>query len=164
MALRRKQLTAENAQIRLENMCARSEHCEYELRDKLRTWGVGTQDAEKILETLHKARYYDDSRFAEAFVRDKLLYNHWGRRKIIIGLKAKRIDGQIIEEALATIEEDVYKRILKGLMKAKARSLKEGNTFEGRTKLYRFALARGFESALIGSLLKSGVLFEEQED
>ena len=96
MALRRKQLTAENAQIRLENMCRR--------------------------------------------------------------------DCSINEEALDTIEEDVYKRILKGLMKAKARSLKEGNTFEGRTKLYRFALARGFESSLIAPILNSGELFEERGD
>ena len=36
MALQRKQISAENALMRLEDLCARSEHCEYELREKLR--------------------------------------------------------------------------------------------------------------------------------
>lgn len=161
MRLQKRQITPENALMRLENLCARSEHCEYELKEKLRTWGVGSDDSEKILTTLAKARFYDDNRFAEAFVRDKLLYNRWGRRKIVMALRAKRIDSHVIETALDTIDEDEYHSILKALLKAKARNLKEGNSYEGRTKLYRFALARGFESGLIAPLLRSGVIFSD---
>lgn len=160
MAFQRKQITAENAQMRLENMCARSEHCEYELREKLRSWNVASKDAEAILSSMRKARFYDDERFAEAFVRDKLVYNRWGRRRIAIGLRSKRIDDNIIEDALATIDEDDYEEILRNLMIAKARTIKEGNTYEGRTKLYRFAMTRGFESALISKLIREG-LFPE---
>lgn len=160
MAFQRKRITAENAQMRLENMCARSEHCEYELREKLRGWNVTPSDADAILASMRKARFYDDERFAEAFVRDKLLYNRWGKRRISIGLRSKRIDSNIIEDSLATIDDDEYEDILRNLLKAKARTIKEGNTYEGRTKLYRFALARGFESSLISNLIREG-LFPE---
>ena len=85
MALQRKQISAENALMRLEDLCARSEHCEYELREKLRQWNVPAGDATGVLATLRKARFYDNRRFAEAFVRDKLIYNRWGKRKIFIG-------------------------------------------------------------------------------
>lgn len=181
MALQRRPITAENALMRLETLCARSEHCESELREKLRNWKVSPGDTEKILHELRQNRYYDDNRFAEAFVRDKLLYNRWGRRKIAVALIAKRIDRSIITSALDTIDTDTYTDILRALLKAKARTLSatlEGSNdiststdnedgdshngslglgampFEIRTKLYRFALSRGFESSLIATLLR----------
>ena len=149
MALQRKQISAENALMRLEDLCARSEHCEYELREKLRQWNVPAGDATGVLATLRKARFYDNRRFAEAFVRDKLIYNRWGKRKISLGLRAKRIDSDIIADALDTIDDE-----------DKARAIKEGDTFEGRTKLYRFAITRGFESSLASKLIRQG-LFPE---
>ena len=148
MALQRKQISAENALMRLEDLCARSEHCEYELREKLRQWNVPAGDATGVLATLRKARFYDNRRFAEAFVRDKLIYNRWGKRKISLGLRAKRIDSDIIADALDTIDEEDYEEILHSLLTAKARAIKGGDTFEGRTKIYRFGLTSGLESSL----------------
>ncbi len=160
MALQRKQISAENALMRLEDLCARSEHCEYELREKLRQWNVPAGDATGVLATLRKARFYDNRRFAEAFVRDKLIYNRWGKRKISLGLRAKRIDSDIIADALDTIDDEDYEEILHSLLTAKARAIKEGDKIEGRTKLYRFAITRGFESSLASKLIRQG-LFPE---
>ena len=138
MALQRKQISAENALMRLEDLCARSEHCEYELREKLRQWNVPAGDATGVLATLRKARFYDNRRFAEAFVRDKLIYNRWGKRKISLGLRAKRIDSDIIADALDTIDDEDYEEILHS----------------------RFAITRGFESSLASKLIRQG-LFPE---
>ena len=88
MAFTRKQISKDNARMRLENMCARSEHCEWELKEKLKRWMISSADAEEILMVLRKGRFYDDRRFASAYVRDKMLYNRWGRRKIVYGLMA----------------------------------------------------------------------------
>lgn len=164
MGFQRKQLSAENALIRLETLCARSEHCEWELREKLRGWGIAGVEAVKILDFLHKARYYDDERFARAFARDKLLYNRWGKRKIVMALKTKRVADSAIDMALDDIDENQYIGLLTDLMKAKAKTIKEGNTYEGRTKLYRAALARGFESHLVASVLRADDLWTEIKD
>lgn len=154
MAFQRKQISAENALMRLEALCARSEHCEWELREKLRGWNVAVSEVEGILASLAKHRFYDDERFARAYVRDKLLYNHWGRRKISLGLYAKRIARDTIEDALDEIDAEVYEEILLAFLQSKVRSVKEGNTYEGRTKLYRAAVARGFEPEMAAKSIK----------
>jgi len=156
MALQRKHISAANALARLEDLCARSERCGWELREKLRRWGIGNEDSEKILAHLRAGRYYDDSRFAEAFVRDKLLYSRWGRRKIRLGLMARRIDEVVAEEALAGIDDEEYRQILLTLAKAKARRVKDADTYEGRVGVFRFLISRGFEPGLVSEVMRSG--------
>lgn len=151
-----KPTTAAQALARLEELCARAEHCQSELRDKLRAWGIPPGDAEKVMASLRQHKFVDDARYASAYVHDKFTYQKWGRRKIAQGLMAKRIARDEISEALAEIDADVYLSALTALLKAKLRadpSLLD--TYEGRARLYRFALQRGFESPLISSALKS---------
>ena len=57
MAFQRKQISAENALMRLEALCARSEHCEWELREKLRGWNVAVSEVDGILASLAKHRF-----------------------------------------------------------------------------------------------------------
>ena len=54
--IQRKPLAPEKALIRLEELCARSEHCTYELEQKLRTWGIVKDDAEAIIYSLQRRR------------------------------------------------------------------------------------------------------------
>jgi regulatory protein len=150
----KKTISPEDALQRLETLCVRAEHCRYELLEKLRKWGIFGSEAEKVLDSLGQRRFYDDARFASAFTRDKLLYNHWGRLKIMLGLKAKRIDSGIIADALNEIDAEEYESIASEFLTAKARSIKEGFTYEGRTKLYRAGMGRGFESQIVARLVK----------
>lgn len=163
MPLQRKTLTAANALMRLQDLCARSEQCSYDLMQKLRRWGVPQGDAEKVMEQLYRGRYCDDRRFAEAFVRDKALYNRWGRRKIALGLYAKRIPSGIASDALDTIDPDEYLATLRALARAKARRLGSLAEYEEKAKLFRFLAARGFESELISKVIKEIPAHGEEE-
>ncbi len=162
MAFIRKQISKENARMRLENMCARSEHCEWELKEKLKGWMISPSDAEEILSALRKARFYDDRRFASAYVRDKMMYNRWGRRKIAYGLRGKRIAREFIDEALDAVDEQAYREILLDFLRSKARAIKEGNTFEGRTRLFRAAASRGYETELVAKYIRSAVIWPDE--
>lgn len=162
--LKKKSITADEARERLELLCVRGEHCRWELVEKMRRWGIHPADMESILDSLADNRFFDDARFATAFARDKLLYNRWGRIKISLALRAKRIDRNIIEEALDALDPEEYERIAREYMQAKARTIKEGNSYEGRTKLYRVAVSRGFESALASAIVKSPATWGEDED
>ncbi|MCM1066041.1 MAG: RecX family transcriptional regulator [Muribaculaceae bacterium] len=151
----RKPMRPEAALIRLEELCARSEQCEWELRRKLRTWQIGERDADTIMRSLLRRRFVDDSRYAVAFTRDKYRFARWGRRKIEMALRQRHVDSDIIDEALDQIDEDEYREALHGILAAKAKKLEEPASYENRTKLFRFALARGFESQLISKVLKN---------
>lgn len=151
-----KPTTAAQALERLEELCARAEHCQSEMRDKLRTWGFASSVAEKVVASLVERKFVDDARYSRAYVHDKFAYQKWGRRKIAQGLMAKRIGRDEIDDALAEIDTDEYQETLAGLLRAKLRidpSLLA--SYEGRMRLYRFALQRGFESTAISVAMKS---------
>ena len=139
--------------MRLEELCARSEQCSGEVREKLRRWEIGDRDAEAILKSLISRRFVDDSRFAGAFVRDKYRYGKWGRRKIAAALYAKRVDRDIIDSALADIDEEEYEAVLRALLKLKIKTTGPLDVYENRMRLLRFAVGRGFEPQLVSRLL-----------
>ena len=150
-----KPISPQQALARLEALCARSEQASGEVLEKMRRWGVTQADAEKVLDSLVAGRYVDDSRFAAAFVRDKVRFARWGKRKIAQALAQKKIGRDIITAALDAVDQDEYTDSLRHILQAKIKSnpaLTE--SYEGRTKIYRFGMQRGFEPELTGRLLR----------
>ena len=142
-------MTYEMALQRLSALCASAEHCEYEMTEKMRKWEVEESDRERIMEYLRKAKFVDDERYARAFVKDKIKYNKWGRRKVEQGLWAKHIAGDIRQRVLDEVDESQYKSVLTDLLKSKRRSIKAANDYEMNRKLIKFALSRGFDYSII---------------
>lgn len=154
MIRQRKPITPEKATIRLEELCARSEQCSADARKKLQTWGITAKDAEKIMASLIAKRFIDDERFCHAYVRDKFRFSKWGKRKIMMSLIMKRLERAIIEKALETIDDKDYIDCLQYIISSKAKSMTDAETFEGRTRLFRFAVSRGFEPELISKVIR----------
>lgn len=153
--MRRKPMSAQNALARLRDLCDRGEYCTFELRTKLKNWGVGEPDASKIIEVLEADRYVDDGRFAQAFAHTKAMNSHWGRFKIKVHLVKKRIPAGVIADALEAIDPDEYDRCIVEVLQAKKRQLgEEADTYEGRTKIFRHAVAKGYEPALVARHLR----------
>lgn len=146
-------VTAEQALIRLETLCASSEQCTADLLRRLSRWGVSGDDSERIISRLRELRFVDDSRFARAYVRDKYRFARWGRMRIIMGLRAANISRDTIDDALAEIDEEEYEAILTALLRAKARSARLTDSYADRSKLFRFAASRGFESSLASRII-----------
>lgn len=148
-------LTPEEALARLEDLCVSAEHCEGEMREKMRKWRIMPSEADKIVDSLRKRKFIDDRRFADAYVRDKYRFSRWGKRKIAMALAAKHVDRDIVAGALDSIDHEEYHDIARSLLNAKIRLCPDSiATFEGRTKLYRFLIGRGYEPSLASSLIK----------
>lgn len=129
-------------------LCAKSEQCEYDLRTKLVRKNLSAVDIEYIINYLYDHNFLNEERFARAYVRDKYRFNQWGRIKLRMMLKAKRVQDDAINKALEAIDTDEYLEILRGVVKSKSRSL-DVSTQEGRQKLLRSIYSRGYEPALI---------------
>lgn len=140
-----KELTEKEVLSRLQTLCARSEHCSHEMREKMMRWGVASDVQDKIVDRLIDDKFIDDERFARVFISDKLRFNHWGRRKIEQALFQKRIPKQISQPILNEITDQEYIEQLLPLIKSKRKSLSSvEDDYELRQRLVRFALQRGF--------------------
>lgn len=162
--IKRKPMTVENATVRIETLCARSEQCTAEVVQKLRQWGVSEADVRDILSSLRERRFVDDARYAEAFVRDKVVFNRWGRVKIRQALRMKRVADDYIDAAMDMIDESEYRDNLLTALQSKARMMDDSRSYEGRGKLLRFGVSRGFETALVIKVIKSGEIWGDVED
>ena len=140
----KKEMTEQEAYLRLAALCAQAEHCEQEMRDKMRRWGLDEAAQDKVVERLTKERYIDEERYARAFVKDKIRYNKWGRRKVQQALWMKHISDDIQQQVLDEIDEKEYLDALRPLLKQKRKSIKAESDYELNQKLVRFALSRGF--------------------
>ncbi|MCX6253238.1 MAG: regulatory protein RecX [Bacteroidia bacterium] len=133
--------------------CSRREFCSDDIRNKLLLWGVGNNDAEKIISILVKENFINESRYATAFVKDKFNYNKWGKVKIAAHLRIKHIPSDIIKSALDSIDNELYRKLLNELIAAHKRSVKAKNQYALKAKLLRYGLSKGFESSLLYDLL-----------
>ena len=107
----------------------------------------------RVIERLTRERYIDNERYARAFVKDKIRYNKWGRRKVQQALWMKRIDDDIQRRVLDEIDEKEYLDVLRPLLKQKRKSIKAASDYELNQKLVRFALGRGFGFDIIRQCL-----------
>ena len=144
-----KEKTEQEAYLQLAAMCAQAEHCEQEMRDKMKRWGVEPDAQDRVVARLVKERYIDNERYARAFVKDKIRYNKWGRRKVMQALWMKRIDDDIQHRVLDEIDDKEYIDVLIPLLKQKRKTIKAKSDYELNQKLARFALGRGFDFGII---------------
>jgi regulatory protein len=133
--------------------CSKREYCKSDIRTKLEQWGVGGADKERIIEELEKENFINEGRFAKAFARDKFNYNKWGKIKIASHLKLKMISGNVLREALDSIDNEVYIKTMNELITTHKRSVKSKNKYDLKAKLLRYGLSKGFESYLLYDIL-----------
>ncbi len=145
MDFSRQPLTYREALDRARDLCGRSEKCCYEMELKCREWGLSPDESSKLTASLVKDKFIDQQRYANSFVNDKFRFNKWGRIKLAYTLRQKKIEEKYIREALSRLPENTYHQVLKDLLTAKAKSIKETDPYTRRGKLLAFAQSRGFE-------------------
>ena len=136
--------TAEQALSSLMRLCARAERSSGDAMRLMATWMVPEADRQGVLQRLIKERFIDDSRYAEAFVREKSNLSAWGEYKIRTALRRKGIADDIINSALQQMPTEQNLERLTERLKRKIRTIKYDTTYQLKTKLIRHALSLGF--------------------
>ena len=147
-------LNAQQALERLATACAKTEYCEDDLRRKLRTWEVPTEDHDEVVNALRAEKFIDDGRYCRAFVEDKWTFNHWGKTKIRMNLRLKHLPDEEIDRSLQAISDEDYRETLSQLLRQKSRTLPQMGNYERYQRLARFAVGRGFEPDAIRECLE----------
>lgn len=150
--------------LRMADLCARSEQCEYDILTKLLRAGAAQSEAAEIIDFLKQRKFLDNARYARAYANDKVRFAGWGRLKIRASLRAKRISDEDISAAMEQIDEEEYCEALMRVARAKAASVNLSD-FRSRQKLLRSLASRGFEpSAAIRAIERLRRQEEEDED
>lgn len=135
------------------NYCSRAEHCIEDVRQKLWDWKIPEDEHEKVLTTLIDNNFINEERYAKAFVKDKFHFNHWGRIKIRMMLKAKKIVTATIDDAISCIDDDEYFEVLRNLIEKESKRVKATTDYERKAKLLRYVASRGFEPSIASELI-----------
>lgn len=138
-------------------LCSKMERTTVDIRRSLARWGVAdTAIQDEILDTLVREKFIDHSRYAGAFVREKMSAGRWGLNKILYALQTKGIDRETANGAIAenydqqsnieNLESDLRKRLEAEKKKAK-------NAYDLRSRLFRRAASRGYDFDHINNIL-----------
>ena len=150
----KKKLTPNQATIKAQNSCAYQERCQQEMRDKLYEWGLHSNDVENIIANLISDNFLNEERFAKAFAGGKFRIKKWGRVKIKIELKKRKISDYCIKKGMQEIDEDDYIKTLKSILVKKLKENPKGKEQVRNYKIAQYAISRGFESDLIWEEIK----------
>ncbi len=149
-----KALTFKEALDKAMSYCGRAEHCVSDVKSKLIQWRIPEEYVDAIIQKLIEDRFVDEKRFAEMYIREKIMYASWGRVKIAHALAVKRVSDQIYKPILETFDYATYELVAEKSLTAKWRQIKAKDFYEKKAKLFRFAMGRGFETYVVQAWLE----------
>ncbi len=151
----KKKLTPNQAYISAQKYCAYQERCQQEMRNKLYEWGLYSNDVENIIANLITENFLNEERFAKLFAGGKFRIKKWGRIKIKIELKKRKISEYCIKSAMKEIDEQQYYETLKSIISKKLKELPKGKEYQKNYKTAQYAISRGYESDMVWEIIKS---------
>lgn len=129
---------------RARKWCDMQERAHSDVRKKLKSWGVFSDETEQIIAELISANYLNEERFATAFARGKFRIKGWGWNKIQQQLKLKGVSSYSIRKAREEIDPEEYLDTLENLLLKKSRTIRETDPWKKKQKLLRYAFGRGY--------------------
>lgn len=149
-----KKYSPQEAGQKIQRYCAYQERSHQEVKTKLFTYGLYSEDVDRIIVDLIDQGFLNEERFAKAYAGGKFRMKKWGRLKIIHGLEAKGITPNCIKIGLKEIDADDYEASLKELLEKKVREITADNVYAQRDKISKAAVQRGYEPDLVWKFLK----------
>ena len=79
----------------------------------------------------------------------------WGKKKILYGLREKKVSDYSIKKALASIDEKDYLKVLNKLAEEKYNALKADQYMERKKKTIDYLIQKGYEYDLVNNAISS---------
>ncbi|MDA9373565.1 RecX family transcriptional regulator [Flavobacteriaceae bacterium] len=141
--------TVNEIEFKLKQYCSYQDRCHNEVEKKLKTFDVISEVKEQIISNLISENYLNETRFCKSFVRGKFKIKNWGKRKITLELKNRKVSNYNLKEGLKEINEIDYLDKLENIFNKKLASLDHLSLINKKKKILSFLLYRGWETNLI---------------
>lgn len=149
--MRNQDLTVKEIEGKLQYYCSYQDRCHKEVKAKLKSFKISSEELNEIVSNLIKDNYLNESRFSKSFVRGKFNIKNWGKVRIVNELKLRNISIYNINLGLKEIDEQDYINKLEDIFNKKLSSLSNINSNLKKKKIISYLLYRGWESNLIYS-------------
>jgi regulatory protein len=149
METRKKTYSFSQALDKARKYCAFQERSQQEVRDKLYDLGLHQREVEQGISQLISEGFINEQRFAITYAGGKFRIKQWGKVKIRLALKAKKISDYCIRKALEEIPETEYLKALEQTIVKKSKSVKEKHPLKKKSMVANYAISRGFEPDLV---------------
>ncbi len=146
MSEEKQQYSFEEVLNKLKSYCAYQERSVLEVETKAYELGAFQKDLESFISELEKENYLNEERFSKVYARSKFNSNHWGKFKIMEGLRNKGISNQLINDALKEISADEVQAKLKHLIS------KRITRKDSKEKRIRYLLSKGYSMEEIAKI------------
>lgn len=147
--------SVEEAKMKIERYCAYQDRCHYEVETKLRSFGLLPDTIDQLMLDLIQNQFLDEERFARSYASGKHKIKLWGRKKIEIKMKEKRVSSACIKLGLSEIDEELYLSNLQHLVDLKWEAEKKiKKKFDRRGKVATYLINKGYESDLVWNALE----------
>lgn len=128
---------------KLRTICSKQEKAPADITNLLKKWDVDAELHKQIIEKLRLEKFIDDRRYASAFLRDKVRFDHWGFIKVRLMLQQKNIDRKIADEVIAEYDKNEYREMIARELSKKRKNIK-GTPYEIWAKLARYGSSKGY--------------------
>lgn len=146
--------TKNQALPKIKHYCAYQDRCHSEVKEKLYGFGLNKKEVEELMAQLIVEQYLDEERFALLFAGGKFRMKKWGKVKIRYELFKKQVSVYSIKKALASIDENDYKKTLERHAADKLKTIRaEKNIYIKKKKLQDYLLQKGFEADLVRTVV-----------
>lgn len=150
----KKYIRKEEGLAKLQRFCVYQDRCHKEVRSKLLDLGIYGDTLEEIMSELIQDNFLNEERFARSYARGKFRMRHWGKNKILQGLKMKNISAYCLKKAMEEIDELEYEATLQNIIEKKWTASSEKDLFKRRNKIAKYLAQKGYEYSLIWPALK----------
>lgn len=134
-----------------ERYCALAEKCQFEVEQKLKSWGANYEQIDQIVAHLIAENFINELRYAKAYTNDSIRLKSWGRIKIQRRLIEKRISKYSIDKAFQDFPEEEYLEVANNLISKSWENQLDNNKWNRWAKVERFIKNRGFEHQIIAT-------------
>ncbi len=149
-----KVISEEQAFSRMARLCSQKEYCSFDVSQKLFKLNLQAEEIESILNSLIEKNFINNERFVRSYISDKLKFNKWGKKKIELALRQKKIPYEIIQKVINEYSVLELNMSLESVLEKKWRVIKGKTENDKKNKLIRYALGRGFEMKEIISCME----------
>jgi regulatory protein len=134
---------------KIEYFCGYQERCHEEVVAKLYSMKLDSAEIDEIMVHLISENFLNEARFACSFARGKHRIKQWGKIRITLELKARKITSGLITLALKEISPEEYLETFENLANRNWEFIRETNAIKKRKKFCDYLLRKGFETNLV---------------